>query len=143
MVDIYRTHPVSIIAIENVDPAETDKYGIVSVKPVSRALHRIEAIVEKPKPEAAPSSLAVVGRYILSAAIFDHLARLGKGAGGEIQLTDGIAALLNKEPVYAYEFTGTRFDCGSRLGFLKATVNYALKHPELKQRFAGYLAAMK
>jgi len=139
MVDVYRDHPHSIIAIEEVDRAETDKYGIVSTTPMSGPLHRIQAIVEKPRPEVAPSNLAVVGRYILSGAIFDYLATLGKGAGGEIQLTDGIAALLAKEPVLAYEFKGTRYDCGSKIGYLKATVNYGLKHPEVNQEFSAYL----
>ena len=143
MVDIYRDNPANIIAIQKIDPTKTDQYGIVSTRPFSDRLYKIDAIVEKPIPEHAPSSLAVVGRYILSATIFDHLASLGKGAGGEIQLTDAIATLLNKEPVYAYEFNGTRYDCGSKPGYLKATVNYALKHPELKTEFAEYLAGLK
>jgi UTP--glucose-1-phosphate uridylyltransferase len=139
MVAVYEQHPHSIIAIEEVNRAETDKYGIVNISPVAGPVHKIEAIVEKPKPDVAPSNLAVVGRYILSGAIFDHLIHLGKGAGGEIQLTDGIAALLKKEPVLAYEFSGTRYDCGSKLGYLKAMMNYGLKHPEIKQEFATFL----
>lgn len=139
MVDVFQGHSSSIIAIEEVNPAETDKYGIVSTTTVAKALHRINAIVEKPKPDRAPSNLAVVGRYILSATIFGFLENLGKGAGGEIQLTDGIARLLKVEPVFAYEFSGTRYDCGSKLGYLKATINYGLKHPELKRDFSGYL----
>ena len=139
MVDVYDEHASSIIAIEEVNAAETDKYGIVSLSPLAKSLHRIDAIVEKPKPAVAPSNLAVVGRYILSGSIFGFLSNLGKGAGGEIQLTDGIAELLKVEPVLAYEFSGVRYDCGSKLGYLKATVNYALKHPELKQDFSGFL----
>lgn len=139
MVTVYQQHPHSIIAIEEVNRSETDKYGIVNISPVAGPVHRIEAIVEKPKPDIAPSNLAVVGRYILSGAIFEHLAHLGKGAGGEIQLTDGIAALLKKEPVLAYEFSGTRYDCGSKLGYLKAMMNYGLKHAEVKGEFAAFL----
>ncbi len=95
--------------------------------------------MEKPKPEDAPSDLAVVGRYLLSGAIFDRLKNIGRGAGGEIQLTDGIAALLKDEPVFAYRFRGKRYDCGSKLGYLEATVEYALRHPELGSRFETYL----
>jgi UTP--glucose-1-phosphate uridylyltransferase len=141
MVAVYQQHPHSIIAIEEVNRSETDKYGIVNISPVAGPVHRIEAIVEKPKPDVAPSNLAVVGRYILSDAIFEHLAHLGKGAGGEIQLTDGIAALLKKEPVLAYEFSGTRYDCGSKLGYLKAMMNYGLKHAEVKGEFAAFLGS--
>ena len=141
MVAVYQQHPHSIIAIEEVNRSETDKYGIVNISPVAGPLHRIEAIVEKPKPDVAPSNLAVVGRYILSGAIFEQLAHLGQGAGGEIQLTDGIAALLKKEPVLAYEFSGTRYDCGSKLGYLKAMMNYGLKHAEVKGEFAVFLGS--
>ncbi len=141
MVAVYQQHPHSIIAIEEVNRSETDKYGIVNISPVAGPVHRIEAIVEKPKPDVAPSNLAVVGRYILSDSIFEHLAHLGKGAGGEIQLTDGIAALLKKEPVLAYEFSGTRYDCGSKLGYLKAMMNYGLKHAEVKGEFAAFLGS--
>jgi UTP--glucose-1-phosphate uridylyltransferase len=96
-------------------------------------------IVEKPKPEKAASTLAVVGRYLLTAAVFDDLSKIGKGAGGEIQLTDGIAQLMQREPVYSFEFEGKRYDCGSKLGYLQATVEYGLKHPSLGGDFAGYL----
>jgi UTP--glucose-1-phosphate uridylyltransferase len=96
-------------------------------------------IVEKPKPDKATSNLAVVGRYLLSPSIFDDLAKIGKGAGGEIQLTDGIARLMQREAVYAFEFEGKRYDCGSKLGYLQATVEYGLKHPSLGSEFAGYL----
>lgn len=140
MINVYKDHPSSIIAIEEVNPSDTDKYGIVSTTAMSGTLHRINAIVEKPNPEYAPSNLAVVGRYILSASIFNFLADLGTGSGGEIQLTDGIAALLKKEPVLAYEFSGTRYDCGSKIGYLKASMNYALKHPEISKEFSAYLA---
>ena len=99
----------------------------------------MRSIVEKPKPAVAPSTLAVVGRYVLSPAIFEHLERIGHGAGGEIQLTDGIAALMREEAVYAYRFEGKRYDCGSKLGYLQATVEYALGHPQLGRDFRKYL----
>src|SRR5207248_10162419 len=103
---------------------------------------RVRSIVEKPKPAVAPSNLAVVGRYVLAPAIFEHLERLGSGAGGEIQLTDGIGALMREEAVYAYRFTGKRYDCGSKLGYLQATVEYALGHPELGRSFRKYLQGL-
>jgi UTP--glucose-1-phosphate uridylyltransferase len=96
-------------------------------------------IVEKPKPDKAPSNLAVVGRYLLSGSVFEDLAKIGKGAGGEIQLTDGIAQLMLREPVYAYEFEGKRYDCGTKLGYLQATVEFGLKHPKLGTDFRAYL----
>ena len=98
--------------------------------------------VEKPKPAEAPSNLAVVGRYLLTPAVYDKLATIGRGAGGEIQLTDGIAALMHDEPVYAYAFEGRRFDCGSKLGYLEATVEFGLKHENLGDQFANYLARL-
>jgi UTP--glucose-1-phosphate uridylyltransferase len=103
---------------------------------------RIAGIVEKPNPEDAPSNLAVVGRYILTPAIFDQLATIGRGAGNEIQLTDAIAALMADEPVYAFKFEGTRYDCGSKLGYLRATVEYALRHPDLGTPFKDYLQSL-
>jgi UTP--glucose-1-phosphate uridylyltransferase len=102
-------------------------------------LSRVSAIVEKPKPENAPSTLAVVGRYIFTPRIFHHLAHLKRGSGGELQLTDAIAELLKEQQVLAYEFTGKRYDCGSKIGYLEATVEYALKHPQVKDEFAAYL----
>jgi len=107
------------------------------------ATSRVKSIVEKPKPAAAPSNLAVVGRYVLAPAIFEHLERLGHGAGGEIQLTDGIAALMGEEAVYAYRFSGKRYDCGSKLGYLQATVEYALGHESLGRDFRRYLKQLK
>ena len=139
MLDVYREYKSSIVAVEHIDPAETDKYGIISTEPMTSSLYKMVDIVEKPSPEKAPSSLAVVGRYILPGKIFDLLAKLGKGAGGEIQLTDGIKNLLDIEPVLAYAFSGRRYDCGSKLGYLKATLNYALKHPEVSQGLQEYL----
>ena len=109
-------------------------------RPVAPRLSQVERIVEKPKPEDAPSTLAVVGRYILTPAIYQKLESTGRGTGGEIQLTDGIAALLRDEKVYAYSFEGKRFDCGSKLGYLEATVEFGLKHPELGEPFSEYLS---
>jgi len=139
MVDIFESYQRSVIAVENIPKEETDKYGIVSSEEINSQLGKLNAIVEKPKPNEAPSTKAVVGRYILTPAIFDFLENIGTGAGGEIQLTDAIAELLKKEDVYSLAFAGKRYDCGSKLGYLQATVEYALKHPELKEEFSNYL----
>ena len=129
----------SLIGVQQVARSETGRYGIVAVDDSGGNPARVLRIVEKPKPADAPSDLAVVGRYLLSGSIFDRLRNIGRGAGGEIQLTDGIAALLADEPVYAYRFSGKRYDCGDKLGYLEATVEYALRHPELGERFGSYL----
>jgi len=129
----------SVLGVEEVPKRDTDKYGIVEVEPGDGIVSRIKSIVEKPKPAVAPSTLAVVGRYVLTPTIFEELERVGQGAGGEIQLTDGIARLLEREPVYAHRFTGRRFDCGSKLGYLKATVELSLAHPTLGADFRAYL----
>ena len=139
MVSLYEEKQSSILGVERVDPSETGSYGIVKTGEFSGASGPVELIVEKPKPEAAPSNLAVVGRYILTPAIFEKIENTGRGAGGEIQLTDAIADLLAYEQVLAYEFEGRRFDCGSKLGFLIATVEYGLMHEELKDGFWSYL----
>ena len=126
--------------MQNVPKADTASYGIASTaEQVAKGLQKMSAIVEKPKPEEAPSTLGVVGRYILSPRIFHYLSNLRPGAGREIQLTDAIGRLLRDEAVYAYEFSGKRYDCGSKLGYLQATVNYALKHPELASDFRAFL----
>jgi len=140
MVVAHRRTGRSILAVEAVEPGATEKYGIVSAVDAAEALTRITAIIEKPKPADAPSNLGVVGRYVLTPTIFAHLKRTERGAGGEIQLTDGIASLLAEEDVYAYAFEGTRFDCGSKAGFLRATVELALKHPRIGTAFQAYLA---
>jgi UTP--glucose-1-phosphate uridylyltransferase len=139
MTDLYEREGHSILGVENVAREDTSQYGIVKSEQSADRLHRVSAIVEKPSPADAPSTLGVVGRYILSPRIFDHLQKVRPGAGGEIQLTDGIAALLREEPVFAYEFRGTRYDCGSKLGYLKATVAYARKHPEVAAEFEAHL----
>ena len=132
----------SILGVESVPRADTDKYGIVAVEADRSVTSRVRSIVEKPKPAVAPSNLAVVGRYVLAPAIFEHLERIGHGAGGEIQLTDGIASLMREEAVYAYRFEGKRYDCGSKLGYLQATVEYALGHPALGREFRRYLQGL-
>lgn len=142
MVNEYEKIHSSILGVEVVAENETDKYGIVKVGGDSNAISKVEKIVEKPKPEEAPSNLAVVGRYILTPEIFKLLKLTKRGAGNEIQLTDAIAALLKDEDVYAYPFTGKRFDCGSKLGYLQATVEYGLKHTELSGEFKRYLQAL-
>ncbi|MBL8450043.1 MAG: UTP--glucose-1-phosphate uridylyltransferase GalU [Dechloromonas sp.] len=139
MADTYDYYRCSVIGVQDVPLAETGSYGIVKAAPVAERLERIEAIVEKPKPEAAPSTLGVVGRYILTPRIFHHLERIGKGSGGEIQLTDGIARLLEEEQVLAYRYAGTRYDCGSKLGYLQATVVFGQRHPEVGEAFSTYL----
>jgi UTP--glucose-1-phosphate uridylyltransferase len=142
MAEVYEAKGASVLGVEVVPRRDTEKYGIVAVEADKSATSRVRSIVEKPKPADAPSNLAVVGRYVLAPAIFEHLERIGSGAGGEIQLTDGIAALMREEAVYAYRFTGKRYDCGSKLGYLQATVEYALGHPDLGRDFRKYLNAL-
>ncbi len=128
----------SVLAVQEVAPERTSSYGIVALEP-NNPLQRIVEMVEKPAPEDAPTNLAVVGRYLLEGSMFDHLRTIGRGAGGEIQLTDAIAQSLAESPVYAYPFEGTRYDCGSKLGFLTANVELALGDPDLGPRFKRYL----
>ncbi|MFP4146260.1 MAG: UTP--glucose-1-phosphate uridylyltransferase GalU [Halorhodospira sp.] len=129
----------SVLGVERVPKTETDKYGVVQGEVAEEGVTAVRGIVEKPEPEQAPSNLAVVGRYILSRSIFAHLERTEPDHRGEIQLTDAIARLMAEEPVYAYEYAGKRFDCGSKLGYLQATVAYGLEHPELGAAFRAYL----
>ena len=142
MAQVYDAKRASVLGVEVVPRQDTEKYGIVAVEADRSVTSRVRSIVEKPKPAVAPSNLAVVGRYVLAPAIFEHLEKLGSGAGGEIQLTDGIAALMREEAVYAYRFTGKRYDCGSKLGYLQATVEYALGHAELGRGFRKYLQGL-
>ena len=139
MARVFEEQQASVLGVQVVDPGETDRYGIVAVQPLTERVSRVDRIVEKPRPEEAPSTLAVVGRYLLTPGVFERLANTGRGAGGEIQLTDGIAALLHDETVLAYAFRGRRYDCGSKLGYLEATVEFALKHANLGEQFAAYL----
>lgn len=143
MTELYEYEKCSLLAVQDVPRANTRQYGIVSATPYRSDLELVSGIVEKPKPEAAPSTLAVVGRYVLSGAIFDHLENLGVGSGGEIQLTDGIAALMRAERVLAYRYAGQRYDCGSKLGYLQATAAIGLKHPETAAGFREFLDQLK
>jgi UTP--glucose-1-phosphate uridylyltransferase len=139
MASVHRRHRGSVLGVEEVHHNETDKYGIVDVAGSTAKVARVRAIVEKPKPSKAPSNLAVVGRYVLTPTIFSHLEKIGHGAGGEIQLTDGIARLMKAQSVYAYRFEGKRYDCGNKLGYLQATVEFALNHSTLGGPFRDYL----
>lgn len=139
MVSLYDQTHASILGVETVAKEDTGSYGIVEVQNNEQGLQRITSIVEKPHPDVAPSTLAVVGRYILTPRIFDKLLTTGAGAGGEIQLTDGIAALLKEETVLAHPFRGVRYDCGSKIGYLKATVAFGRKHPEVGREFSAHL----
>jgi UTP--glucose-1-phosphate uridylyltransferase len=142
MARVFEERQASVLGVETVAADQTDKYGIVATRAIAGRLSQLEGIVEKPKPKDAPSNLAVVGRYLLTPAVYDKLEKTGRGAGGEIQLTDGIAALLVDEPIYAYAFEGRRYDCGSKLGYLEATVEFALKHANLGDQFALFLAKL-
>ncbi len=139
MCDLYDYYQCSLVGVQPVAAEETSAYGIVAGEPISDRLLRMNHIVEKPKPDEAPSNLGVVGRYVLTPRIFHHLRRIERGAGGELQLTDAIQALLHEQQVLAYRFNGTRYDCGSKVGYLKATVEYACKHPEVAEEFSAYL----
>ena len=139
MVDVYNYHRCSVLGTMNVPREETRSYGIVSTESDKGQVQRMTGIVEKPKPEEAPTTQAVVGRYILTPRIFDHIRALKPGAGGEYQLTDAIASLLKEEAVLAFQFDGVRYDCGSKLGYLKATIEFGLRHPETGADFATYL----
>ena len=143
MAEVYRQNQCSILGVQNVPRENTRQYGIVSSVTLSGNLEQVNGIVEKPKPEEAPTTLAVVGRYILTPRIFHYLEKVQAGAGGEIQLTDGIAALMHEEKMLAYRFDGTRYDCGSKLGYLEAMVAFGLKHPEVREDFAAFLKRLK
>ena len=143
MVDVHARHGRSVLATEEVPREHTRRYGIVSGQEILAGLTSLTGIVEKPAPEIAPTTQAVVGRYVLSPRVFHHLRQARPGAGGEIQLTDGIAALLADEAVYAYRYDGRRFDCGSKQGYLEATVQLGLEHPEVGASLAAYLKGLQ
>jgi UTP--glucose-1-phosphate uridylyltransferase len=143
MTDLYAYEKCSVLAVQDVPRAHTRQYGIVSSSSYRPDLELVSGIVEKPQPDDAPSTLAVVGRYVLSGSIFGYLENLGTGTGGEIQLTDGIAALMQNERVLAYRYAGQRYDCGSKLGYLKATAAMGLKHPETAAGFREFLQQMQ
>jgi UTP--glucose-1-phosphate uridylyltransferase len=139
MVQVFDHYHSSVIGVEEIPREDSRSYGVIDGKEWEENIIKLSGIVEKPSPETAPSNLGVVGRYILKPRIFEHLRSVKPGAGGEIQLTDAIQSLLADEQVLAFRYAGTRFDCGSKLGYLKATVEFALRHPEVKNEFAAYL----
>ena len=143
MVQAYESSPGTVLAVQDVPRAETRRYGVVDVHGETQPLAEVFGMVEKPAPEAAPSTLAVAGRYILTPAVFDSIRRQPRGAGGEIQLTDGIAALIGQEKVQAFRYDGVRYDCGSKEGFLQATIDLALANPELRASVLAHLQGLK
>lgn len=142
LVTMYEQEQASIVAVQDVPRTQTNQYGIVSGSSYKDRLERMSGIVEKPDPNSAPSTLAVAGRYILDGHIFSYLEKIGKGSGGEIQLTDAIAAMLKDYPYFAYRFAATRYDCGSKLGYLKASVILGMLHHEVGEEFKSYLRSI-
>ena len=142
MVQVFQDLRTSLLAVQEVPREHVRRYGIVAGDPVGERLTRVRQMVEKPDPAVAPSRMGVAGRYILTPAVFDEIRKNGRGAGGEIQLTDGIAKLMETEGVHAYEYEGKRFDCGSKEGFLEASVALALKHDEMGPCFRDYLRSL-
>jgi UTP--glucose-1-phosphate uridylyltransferase len=143
MAEQFKTLQQSVLAVQEVPLEQTRRYGIVAGQKTTDRLMKVSAMVEKPAPEVAPSRMAVAGRYILTPAVFKHIRSQQPGVGGELQLTDGIASLMLEESVYAFEYQGKRYDCGSKEGFLEATVELALQHPEVGVRFKAYLKSLK
>lgn len=139
LIDAYETHNASILGVQEVDKENTDKYGIIDGQKLSDNIYKVKALVEKPDPDQAPSNVAILGRYIITPQIFDILGQIPPGKNGEIQLTDALEILKDKEDMYAYVFEGSRYDLGDKLGFLQATVDAALKKPELRDEFLRYL----
>lgn len=142
LIDVFEGHGGSVLAVEEVAPEEVESYGIVDGEPASEAVYRVQALVEKPKPQEAPSNLAIVGRYVLTPAIFDVLARTPPGKGGEIQITDGLALLLHDQPMFAYRFQGRRYDTGRPLGLLKASIELALQRQDMGPELRCYLRSL-
>ena len=143
MIDLYEQHASSVVGVQNVPLEQTAQYGIVRPQSMGVRIHRVADIVEKPQPENAPSTLGVVGRYVFTPDIFTYLENVTPGTGGEIQLTDAIAAMLAAEPVLAYEFKGQRYDCGSKIGYLEAAVVFALKHAAVGDEFSSFIAQLQ
>jgi UTP--glucose-1-phosphate uridylyltransferase len=141
MISVFDHYHCSVVGVEEIEPQETRSYGVIEGKAWDERIFRMSGVVEKPEPALAPSNLGVVGRYVLTPGIFGQLRKTRPGAGGEIQLTDAIQSLLADEQVLAYRYRGKRFDCGSKIGYLKATVEFALRHPEVKTSFEAYLNA--
>jgi UTP--glucose-1-phosphate uridylyltransferase len=143
MMTVYKRYPATILAIQKVPKAQTQHYGIINAKKIEDGVYLVNDMVEKPVPDEAPSNLAIIGRYILTPGIFTALEHTKPGKGGEIQLTDGLRLLMGKQPIYAYEFKGTRHDAGDKLGFLKATVEFGIKNEEFGAEFRSYLQKLK
>lgn len=139
MIEIYEEYKTTILGVQEVTPEDVDKYGIIEGKHIEDRVYKVKGLVEKPAVEDAPSNVAILGRYIINPAIFDILENTEPGKGGEIQLTDALKELAKKEAVYAYNFEGRRYDVGDKLGFLEATVEYALRRDDLRQEFLNYL----
>jgi UTP--glucose-1-phosphate uridylyltransferase len=143
MIDLYEQHSCSVIGVQNVPLDQTQQYGIVRPQSLGVRIHRVSEIVEKPQPENAPSTLGVVGRYVFTPQIFDFLENVSPGTGGEIQLTDAVAAMLAQQQVLAYEFKGHRYDCGTKIGYLEAAVAYGLKHPAIGEELSSFIAQLQ
>ena len=143
MIDLFEQHANAVVGVQNVPLEQTNQYGIVRPQSMGVRIHRVADMVEKPLPENAPSTLGVVGRYVFTPEIFEYLENVKPGTGGEIQLTDAIAAMLATHPVLAYEFKGQRYDCGSKIGYLEAVVDYALKHPAVAEEFTAFITKLK
>jgi UTP--glucose-1-phosphate uridylyltransferase len=143
MMDVYNRYPTTILAIQKVPRSQTSHYGIIDATKIEHGIYRVKDLVEKPLPSKAPSNFAIIGRYILTPEIFTALEQTKPGKGGEIQLTDGLRLLMEKQPIYAYEFEGVRHDAGDKLGFLKATVEFGLQNKEFGSEFRRYLKKMK
>jgi UTP--glucose-1-phosphate uridylyltransferase len=143
MMAVYERYPSTILAIQKVPKSQTQHYGIIDAKKIADGVYLVKNLVEKPSPDEAPSNLAIIGRYILTPEIFGALEHTRPGKGGEIQLTDGLKLLMEKQPIYAYEFKGIRHDAGDKLGFLKATVEFGLKNAEFGKEFRKYLQQLK
>ncbi|AOJ09001.1 UTP--glucose-1-phosphate uridylyltransferase GalU [Burkholderia mayonis] len=140
MIDVFNHYHTSVVGVEEIALQHSKSYGVIDGKRWEDDLFKLSGIIEKPEPAIAPSNFGVVGRYVLKPRIFDHLRALTPGAGGELQLTDALQSLLKDEQVLAYRYNGTRFDCGSKIGYLKATVEFALRHPEVATEFQQYLS---
>ena len=146
LLGVYETHQASVLAVQEIPQEAISRYGVVAVEPVEPGddrLFTVKDVVEKPTPEKAPSNLAVIGRYVLTSTVFEFLEKTKPGVGGEIQLTDGLRSLIEKEPVYAYRFQGSRYDAGNKLDYLMATVDFALQRKDLGEQFRAYLKDLK
>ncbi len=142
MIEKFEELQSSIVSVVEVNPAETNKYGILDAPPLKNGITKINGLIEKPSPEEAPSNLAIIGRYILTPEIFDHLGKKKKGAGGEIQVTDAMAQLLATQSIYGYGYKGTRFDCGKKSGFQMANLAYAMDRPEIKAELVPFMQTL-